>query len=200
MLDGYIASFATSPLAGFGDLSPWHMTAQAADLMRRMMRTLPVDRFLITDDIAVHRMAHIEQGAVIKGPAIIGEGCFVGMNALLRGGVWLAPHCSVGPGCEVKSSFLFAKARLAHFNFVGDSLLGADVNFEAGSIIANTRNERGGAVRVRLDGVLTETGVPKFGAVVGDGARVGANAVLAPGTILHPAAVVDRLERVDQER
>jgi len=104
-------------------------------------------------------------------------------------------------GAELKSSFVFAGSKLAHFNFVGDSVLGAQVNLEAGSIVANYRNERDDKeIRVRIGAALQSTGVQKFGALIGDRARLGANAVAAPGTLLLPGTVVRRLQLVDHEQ
>ena len=101
---------------------------------------------------------------------------------------------------ELKSSFVFAGTKLAHFNFVGDSILGAGVNLEAGSVICNYRNERADKeVRVRIDGALHPTGCQKFGAVVGDQCRIGANAVVAPGALLVPGSVVARTSLRDDE-
>jgi len=72
----------------------------------------------------------------------------------------------------------------AHFNFIGDSIIGADVNFEAGSLVANHSNEQDDKeIRILLDGAVIRTGVEKFGAVIGDGCRIGANAVIAPGAL-----------------
>lgn len=117
----------------------------------------------------------------------------------MRGGCWLEESCIVGPGVELKSSFLFTGTRLAHFNFVGDSILGAQVNLEAGSIIANHRNELSDPViEILHEGVVITTGTFKFGVVVGDGCKIGANAVLAPGTLLPANTVVPRLALVDQ--
>ena len=83
----------------------------------------------------------------------------------MRGGNWVDANCIIGPGAELKASFVFAGSKLAHFNFVGDSILGEGVNLEAGSIIANYRNERfDKEVRVRFSGNVAGTGVTKFGA------------------------------------
>jgi bifunctional N-acetylglucosamine-1-phosphate-uridyltransferase/glucosamine-1-phosphate-acetyltransferase GlmU-like protein len=94
---------------------------------------------------------------------------------------------------------VFRGSKLAHFNFVGDSILGCEVNLEAGAIIANYRNEQNEpAISFTHKGQLIDTGVIKFGALVGDRARIGANAVIAPGAILAPATIVSRLALIDQ--
>ena len=196
----YISGFASSPLANHGDLPPWVMVAHAAPIVRGMLGSLPRQDFMVTDEIAVHRSATVEVGAVLKGPLILGPGCFVAAGAYLRGGNWVEAKCTFGPGAELKSSFVFAGTKLAHFNFVGDSVLGSDVNLEAGSIICNYRNERANReIRVRAGGELYATGVEKFGALVGDGCRIGANAVVAPGALLPPGVVVRRAALFDHE-
>jgi UDP-N-acetylglucosamine diphosphorylase / glucose-1-phosphate thymidylyltransferase / UDP-N-acetylgalactosamine diphosphorylase / glucosamine-1-phosphate N-acetyltransferase / galactosamine-1-phosphate N-acetyltransferase len=177
---------------------PWKITAQATVIIEKMLAELDSD-FIIQGNTAIHKTAVIEQGVVLKGPLIISQHCFVAAHAYLRGGVWLAPRVTVGPGCEVKSSFILAHTALAHFNFVGDSLVGSNVNMEAGSILANHYNEREEKeIFVKVDNQLLRTGSQKFGALVGDGCRIGANAVTSPGTLLPPRSVVGRLELVNQ--
>jgi NDP-sugar pyrophosphorylase family protein len=155
--------------------------------------------YKVNGNVAIHSTAVVEQGVILKGAIIIGPDCFIGAHAYLRGGVYLMGNNSVGPGCELKSCILFPKTNLAHFNFVGDSILGSGVNMEAGSIIANHYNERPDKeISVKLDGSLLKTGATKFGAVVGDGCKIGANAVLSPGTLLRPHTVVPRLALIDQ--
>ncbi len=94
---------------------------------------------------------------------------------------------------------MLSESKLAHFNFIGDTLIGEGVNIEAGAIIANYRNELNGAdIRIRHEGNVIVTGVKKFGALVGDGCKIGANAVIAPGALLRPNTYVPRLGLIDQ--
>ncbi|QEI06539.1 LpxA family transferase [Pigmentiphaga aceris] len=196
----YILDFATSAIARWGHLTPWELVAASADVVRQLLAELPPNEYLTSDEIAAHPTAIVERGAVLKGPLILGPGCFVAAGAYLRGGCWLARDCIIGPSSELKSSFVFAGSRLTHFNFVGDSILGANVNLEAGSIVCNARNERSDKeVQVRLGEHLHRTGSNKFGALLGDGVCIGANAVLAPGSILRPDTVVRRASLCDQE-
>lgn len=193
----YVARWTTSPFADIAD-PPWKVTQQAEVHILRALEGLPAG-YEIENNVAIHPTAIIEAGALIKGPAIIGPRCFVAATAYLRGGVFMDEDCIVGPGAELKTTFMFKGSKLAHFNFVGDSILGAAVNLEAGSIIANYRNELADKViRIRLDQDVIDTGAEKFGALAGDGARVGANAVIAPGAILAKNARVSRLSLVDQ--
>jgi NDP-sugar pyrophosphorylase family protein len=201
-LSSYIAGFAASPLARWSASMPWALAQQAPEIVRRLLAELPADEYAIDGDIAIHRSARVEPGAVLKGPLILGAGCFVAAGAYLRGGNWVDARCTIGPGTELKSSFVFAGTALAHFNFVGDSVIGAGVNMEAGSIVCNHRNERAAKeilVRSGAGGALQPTGCEKFGALIGDGARIGANAVVAPGALLRPGRVVGRASLLDQE-
>lgn len=183
---------------GLLDESPWHAISNVQHVISECIQLLGSE-YVIKTDTAIHKDAKIEEGVILKGPVIISAGCFIGAHAYLRGGVYIGEKTVVGPGCEVKSSLIMSGSALAHFNFVGDSILGSDVNLEAGSIIANHFNERTDKrIRVMVNGILTDTGVEKFGSLVGDHCRIGANAVLSPGTILAPASIVRRLELVDQ--
>jgi NDP-sugar pyrophosphorylase family protein len=179
--------------------TPWEAVGRAARAITDALSTLG-DAFIIAERVALHRSAVIEPGAIVKGPAIIGPRCFVAATAYLRGGVLLEEDCVVGPGTEIKTSLLFKGVRLAHFNFVGDSILGEDVNLEAGSVIANYRNERPDKrIGILTAGGRVDIGVDTFGALVGDRVRIGANAVISPGALLAPGTVVNRLQLVDQD-
>jgi UDP-N-acetylglucosamine diphosphorylase / glucose-1-phosphate thymidylyltransferase / UDP-N-acetylgalactosamine diphosphorylase / glucosamine-1-phosphate N-acetyltransferase / galactosamine-1-phosphate N-acetyltransferase len=194
----FIASVAQSALAPLAGATPWSMTQDAEQIVSEIIDACGVD-FSMRDGVAVHRTARIETGASLKGPAFIGPNCFVASTALIRGGCWLERDVIIGPSAELKTSFVFAGSKLAHLNFVGDSVLGADVNVEAGAMIANYRNERTDK-RIRIAGAngVIDTGVEKFGALIGDGTRIGANAVIAPGALLTPRTIVARLSLVDQ--
>ena len=94
---------------------------------------------------------------------------------------------------------IFSGTAIAHLNYIGNSLIGRNVNFEAGSIAANHYNERvDKRIRVSFKNQIVDTGLEKFGALVGDNSRIGANAVLSPGTILTKDAIVKRLELIEQ--
>jgi len=174
----FVVSFQHARFARWHGLSPWALTTQSSTVVRALLAGPSANEYIIAEEIAVHRSATVESGAVLKGPLVVGANSFIAANAYLRGGVWLADKCIVGPGAEMKSSFAFGGTKLAHFNFVGDSVLGEDVNLEAGSIVCNYRNERSSKeILARLGADLFGTGVEKFGSLIGDGARIGANAV-----------------------
>jgi len=182
-------------------LAPWEITTRSEHVVRQLLGSISTADFAVSSEVAVHRTATVEVGAVLKGPLILGPDCFVAAGAYLRGGNWVGAGCTFGPGAELKSSFIFPGSKLAHFNFVGDSILGSDVNLEAGCIVCNYRNERADkTILVRISGALHRTACTKFGAVIGDNCRVGANAVVAPGALLTPGSIVARASLYDEER
>ncbi|HYI77192.1 MAG TPA: DapH/DapD/GlmU-related protein [Chryseolinea sp.] len=193
----YLKNFLTNFPEAEKEL-PWSVVASIQNTILQKIKSLSPD-FKIKQDVAIHKKAQIEENVTLKGPIIVSNGCFIGAHAYLRGGVFLGEKSIVGPGCEVKSSLILSGSTLAHFNFVGNSLIGSYVNMEAGSIIANHYNERlDKTIFVMLDKKKTQINVTKFGAMVGDHSKIGANAVLSPGTILLPESIVKRLELVEQ--
>ncbi len=180
------------------DHLPWQLTTHIVALLYEHMAALGPD-FMITGGVAVHQSAVIAASAVIEAPAIVSRDCTIAPHAYLRAGVFADQHVHIGSSCEVKSSYLFHHCALAHLNYVGNALIGAHVNLEAGAVVANHWNERHDkAISVVVDGSVVPTHVTKFGAVLGDNTRMGANAVTSPGTLLPPRSIVKRLELVEQ--
>lgn len=181
-------------------LKPWELTSRIPELLSGKMKTLGLG-YKLYNGVAIHETAVIESLAVLKGPAIISPNCFIASHTYLRGGVFLDENVSLGPGCEVKSTIVLSFTTLAHFNFVGDSILGSYINMEAGAVVANHYNERTDkTISVFVDGRRHETGLEKFGALIGDHSKIGANAVLSPGTLLPKNSVVGRLELIEQSK
>ncbi|HMT27799.1 MAG TPA: DapH/DapD/GlmU-related protein [Bacteroidia bacterium] len=198
-IDEFIEHF-TQIFTGSVNQNPWEVSTKLHEIIFRMIDTLDTN-FVISNGIAIHKTAIIEERVIMKAPIIINENCFVGANSYLRNGVYLGKSSSVGPGCEVKTSIIFNHTEIAHLNFIGDSIIGSNVNFEAGSVTANYFNERNEKIiSVNYNSKIIKTNVTKFGSLVGDNCKIGANAVLSPGTILNPGTIVKRLELVDQIR
>jgi UDP-N-acetylglucosamine diphosphorylase / glucose-1-phosphate thymidylyltransferase / UDP-N-acetylgalactosamine diphosphorylase / glucosamine-1-phosphate N-acetyltransferase / galactosamine-1-phosphate N-acetyltransferase len=130
----------------------------------------------------------IEPGAVLRGPIILGEGSEVRTGAYLRGGVVVGAGCVIGAHSELKRAILLDGAHAPHQNYVGDSILGRDVNLGAGTILSNVKNV-GVEVTFPHDGQTVRTGLRKFGAVLGDGCRTGCNTVTNPGVLMGPGCV-----------
>ena len=176
---------------------PWEITNQAELVVENLIENCQKEDFVLKGKSLIHRSAIIEENVVFKGPVFIGKNCFVAANCYLRGGVFLGEGVKVGPSCEIKSSFIFSHTNVAHLNYVGNALVGSEVNIEAGAVLANHFNERKDKnIVVRIDKETIDTKTEKFGAFIGDGSKIGANAVLSPGTILNPDSVVGRLELV----
>jgi UDP-N-acetylglucosamine diphosphorylase / glucose-1-phosphate thymidylyltransferase / UDP-N-acetylgalactosamine diphosphorylase / glucosamine-1-phosphate N-acetyltransferase / galactosamine-1-phosphate N-acetyltransferase len=177
---------------------PWLMTESTLELVRASIPLLG-NGYRIDGELAVHHTAELEPSAIIRGPAIIGPGATVGVHAYLREGVFLGANSRIGPMCEVKSSFIFSNSSVAHLNYVGHSLIGSRVNLEAGAVTAVHFNEREDkSIHARWMGQFLLTNVEKFGAVIGDDCKLGANSVIMPGTILKPGRIVARLELINQ--
>jgi bifunctional UDP-N-acetylglucosamine pyrophosphorylase / glucosamine-1-phosphate N-acetyltransferase len=131
----------------------------------------------------------VEDGVMIKGPAIIGKNCQIRHNAYIRENVIIGDRCVVGNSTELKNALLFNGAQAPHYNYIGDSILGHKAHLGAGVKISNVKLMPGN-VTVEVDGAPLDTGLRKFGALLGDGAEVGCNAVLNPGSILGRGAVI----------
>jgi len=180
------------------DLPPWVLTSSLKEIVEELIPNLGAD-FKITDGIAIHKSTVVEKGVTLKRPFIAMENCHIGANSYFREGVFLDKSVKIGPGSEIKSSIICSGTAIAHLNYIGNSIIGQNVNFEAGSIAANHYNERESKrIFINYNDTIIDTGVEKFGALVGDNSRIGANGVLSPGTILVKKSIVKRLELIDQ--
>jgi NDP-sugar pyrophosphorylase family protein len=191
----YLENF---PLKQYVEHLPWQVISEIENIILQLVNSRN-EEFEIQNGIAIHKTARIEGGVVLKAPIIINQGCFIGANAYLRNGVLLGNNVTIGPGCEIKSSIICDKSVIAHFNFIGDSIIGSFVNIEAGAVLANHHNDlENKEIIVSIDGIQSKTGVTKFGSLIGDNSKIGANAVLNPGTILPKNTIVKRLQLIDQ--
>ena len=131
----------------------------------------------------------IEDGVTIKGPAIIGKNCEIRHGAYIRENVIIGDNCVVGNSCELKHAVLFNGCQVPHFNYVGDSILGHKAHLGAGVILSNVKSLTGN-VTVESEGRKLDTGLRKFGALLGDHAEIGCNAVLNPGSVIGRRSVI----------
>ena len=140
------------------------------------------------EDVWVHKSATVVPSAVLLGPVIVGPDSFIGHSAFVRNGVLIGANCTVGTSVEIKNSIVFDNVDLAHFNYVGDSILGYGSHLGGGAITSNLRlDEKNVIVR---GSVSVDTGLIKVGAMVGDHVQIGCNVVLNPGTVIGRNAVV----------
>ncbi|MDE6769139.1 MAG: hypothetical protein K2J78_05365 [Muribaculaceae bacterium] len=196
MTEEYISSLSPFP---FDNEMPWETISHLNETISGLIDNLG-DDYIVNDGVAIHNTAVLGHNVTIKPPAIIGPDCFVGANSYLRNGVFLAKGAKVGISCEIKTTVMLENSAVAHFNFVGDSIIGQDVNIEAGAIVANHFNERQDKIiYVHHNGERINTGMHKFGSLIGDRCRIDANAVLSPGTLLKPGTIVKRLELIEQD-
>jgi len=137
----------------------------------------------ISNAVFIGRGTVIEQGAMIKGPAWIGENCEIRNGAYIRENVIVGNGAVLGNSCEFKNAILFDEAQVPHFSYVGDSIIGYKGHLGAGVILSNVKLDRS-EITVPGPGGVLRTGLKKFGAIIGDRAEVGCNSVLSPGSII----------------
>ncbi|MBV5317332.1 MAG: hypothetical protein JZU50_05955 [Desulfobulbaceae bacterium] len=144
---------------------------------------------MVGRNIKIGKGVLIESGALIKSPAIIGDYSEIRQGAYLRGYCLIGKRCVVGHTTEVKHSIFLNDAKAGHFAYLGDSILGGNVNLGAGTKCANLRFLSGN-VTVRTPDGIVDSGLRKFGAILGDGVQTGCNAVTSPGTIMGPESLL----------
>lgn len=151
---------------------------------KRIPADLP-EGVIIQGDVHIEDGALLEPGIFIAGPTVICRGAELRFGAYVRGDVWAAEKSLIGHDTEVKHSLLLPGAKAAHFAYLGDSILGRSVNLGAGTKLANVKVDMGkSSVKVRIDGTIHDSGLRKFGAILGDGVSLGCNSVTNPGTLM----------------
>ena len=181
---------------------PWDLLAanewKLAELERRIDGDVHPDADL-RGPVVVESGATVDAGVVVEGPALVRSGASVGPNAYVRGATLVGEGATVGHAVEVKNSVLMAGATVGHLSYVGDSVLGRDVNFGAGTTVANLRHDDEPVI-VRVKGEPTSTGRRKFGVVCGDGVKTGIETALNAGVVLGTAARTGPGETVARDR
>jgi len=181
---------------------PWELLEanewKLAQLDRRLDGEVRGDADL-RGTVVVEEGAVVEPGVVVEGPALIRSGAHVGPNAYVRGATLLGEDTHVGHGVELKNTVLMADSNVPHVSYVGDSVLGENVNFGAGTQVANLRHD-GEPVRMTVKGDRVSTGRRKFGVVAGDGAKTAINTSLNAGVVLSAGATTTPGESVTRDR
>ncbi len=171
-----------------GVTNVWDVFARTPAFLENFFKNTPPEQRIngtvhpsavIKGDVYIAAGAKVEPTAYIEGPTIIGPDSIVGTAAYIRGGTITGRKCIIGHATEVKNAIFLDHAAAPHFNFVGDSIMGNDVNIGAGVILANFRLD---AKPVPVND--TTTGLVKFGAILGDRVKIGCNTVTEPGTFL----------------
>ena len=188
--------FEIGPEAAYGAFSgcslPWeplhHLKTFIEDFLKkngtRIPSNIPKD-VILQGDVYIEDDVLIESGTFIAGPTLIFKGAEVRFGGYIRGQVVVAEKAVVGHDSEIKHSLLLPGAKAAHFAYVGDSILGRNVNLGAGTKLANLKVDMGKAsVKIRVGDTVHDTGLRKIGAVFGDNSSVGCNTVTNPGTLI----------------
>jgi bifunctional UDP-N-acetylglucosamine pyrophosphorylase / glucosamine-1-phosphate N-acetyltransferase len=143
----------------------------------------------ISNQVYIGAGTVVEQGAVIKGPAWIGENCHVRSGCYVRENVIVGDGVVMGNSCEFKNSIVFNEAQIPHFNYVGDSILGHRSHLGAGVILSNVKLNHAEIAVNTAEGPIP-TGMTKFGAIIGDRSEIGCNAVINPGAVIGRDCIV----------
>ena len=158
-----------------GAVYPWELLPKISAFIVELGEKLPKDRYTeVKEHVWVANNATVAPSAFINGPAIIDEEAEVRHCAFIRGNAIVGKGAVVGNSTELKNVILFNKVQVPHYNYVGDSILGFKAHMGAGSITSNVKSDK------------METGLKKFGAMLGDHVEVGCNSVLNPGTVIGP--------------
>ena len=163
---------------------PWEILPLIKDFVLEVGPTLSADEYdQVEEDVWIAKSATIAKTATINGPAIIGPDTEVRPGAFIRGNALIGAGCVVGNSTEIKNDILFNNVQVPHYNYVGDSILGYKAHMGAGSITSNVKSDKK-LVKVHTPEGDIETGIKKFGAMIGDNVEVGCGSVLNPGTVI----------------
>ena len=163
---------------------PWEALPKIGDFIRKLGETLSQEEYeKVGEDVWIARSAKVFPSAYIHGPAIIGKEAEVRHCAFIRGNALVGEGAVVGNSTELKNVVLFNKVQVPHYNYVGDSILGYQAHMGAGSITSNVKSDKK-LVCVHTPEGDIETGIKKFGAMIGDGVEVGCGSILNPGTVV----------------
>ena len=167
-----------------GAVYPWEVLPKISDFIKKLGATLSEEEYEKRgEDIWIAKSATVAPTAYIHGPAIIGKEAEVRHCAFIRGNAIVGEGAVVGNSTELKNVVLFNKVQVPHYNYVGDSILGYKSHMGAGSITSNVKSDKK-LVVVKAGDERIETGLKKFGAMLGDEVEVGCGSVLNPGTVI----------------
>ena len=167
-----------------GKTYPWEVLPEIGDFILKLGQTLSEEEYdHPSEDVWIAKSAKVAPTACINGPVIIGKEAEVRHCAFIRGNAIVGEGAVVGNSTELKNVVLFNKVQVPHYNYVGDSVLGYKAHMGAGSITSNVKSDKH-LVKVHTPEGDIETGIKKFGAMIGDNVEVGCGSVLNPGTVI----------------
>ncbi len=177
---------------------PWDLLDANKFILDRMDEKIDgiiEDNVVIKGKVSIGRGTRIKSGVYIEGPVMIGKNCTIGPNCFIRNYVTLGDEVRVGNAVELKNTIIFNHTYVPHLSYLGDSVVGENVNFGAGAIMTNLRFDNK-HVKVNVKGKLIDTGRRKLGAIIGDNVKFGSHVVVNPGrkigpnSFIHPSVVV----------
>ena len=175
---------------------PWEALPKIGEFIKKLGAALDPEEYdKVGEDVWIAKSANVFPSAYIHGPAIIGKEAEVRHCAFIRGNALVGEGAVVGNSTELKNVVLFNKVQVPHYNYVGDSILGYKAHMGAGSITSNVRSDKA-LVKVHAADGDIDTGLKKFGAMIGDGVEVGCGSVLNPGTVIGKNTIVYPLSSV----
>lgn len=179
-----------------GSTYPWEVLEKIGDFIKKLGPTLSEELYeKMEEDIWIAKSATVFDSAYIKGPCIIDEGAQIRHCAFIRGNTIIGKGAVVGNSTELKNVILFNEVQVPHYNYVGDSILGYKAHMGAGSITSNMKSDKS-LIVARGNAKDLQTGLKKFGAMIGDQVEIGCNSVLNPGTIVGKYATIYPLSMV----
>lgn len=179
-----------------GKTYPWEILPLIREFIPKLGAALPEEEYERRgENIWIARDAAVAPTASITGPCIIGKGAEIRQCAFIRGNAIVGEKAVVGNSTELKNVILFNRVQVPHYNYVGDSILGYKAHMGAGSITSNVKSDKT-LVTVKSGQERIETGLKKFGAMLGDCVEVGCNSVLNPGTVIGPCSNIYPLSSV----
>lgn len=168
---------------------PWHLLDLNGFLLKSLAKSIVKGE--VEEGATIKGIVYIGEGTIVKsgtyieGPVIIGENCVLGPNCYIRAHTTIGNNCKVGQAVEIKNTILFDNSKVPHLSYIGDSVIGENVNLGAGTITANLKHDSSN-VKSMVNGKLVDTGRRKFGTIIGDGAKTAINTKIYPGRKIWP--------------
>lgn len=175
---------------------PWEVLPHIGDFILELGKELPPDKYdSPSEGIWIAKSASVSPSATVGAPCIIGENTEIRQSAFIRGKALIGSGCVIGNSVELKNCIISDGGQIPHFNYVGDSILGYKAHMGAGSVTSNVKSDKT-PIGIAFGNDRIETGLKKFGAILGDFTEIGCNSVLCPGAVIGRSTNVYPLERV----
>ncbi|MBQ7353811.1 MAG: UDP-N-acetylglucosamine pyrophosphorylase [Clostridia bacterium] len=171
---------------------PYKIIPNLSKIISLILPTLDKEEYdFYENNIAISKSTTVDKSATLIGPLIIGHNCEIRHCAYIRGNVIIGNFCVIGNSCEIKDSLIFDNAQIPHFNYVGSSVVGYRAHLGAGVILSNLKSDKS---NVKIENI--DTGLRKFGSLLGDFCEIGCGCVLNPGTIVGKSSIIYPLSSI----